>query len=341
MKNNKKLPHGKTAALDCDGVASQATFGERKLLKVVCGMGLAVLMGAMAFLGAACTPNSAATSGPQGAQGAAGTADGGSNTSPSNPFNLSPETDPTLFTTQSGINIKFGGATGTVASGGLTGYSYVTMGTYNGSPVNWVIIGYNSSLSYLFSGEVIVGGNGLLDDTIDNSPAGEAIKNNNNYMAYGVQNDTELHAGEVLVISQNIISKGPYAGSSGNYNSSSSKNSCQSLYDNDLGLSDAYKSLIQPQNLTNTYYNGSSTSNNQYIFLLAGLAQNNFFISTYLNTNALRNVGAEYYLRTGTKYSSDWKIYSMYAISKTGALESSDINYTDGGLRPAMVLKLM
>ena len=77
MKNNKELPQDETLAVDCAGLASQATFGGKKHLKVVCGVGLAVLMGAMAFLGAACTPNSAATSGPQGAQSAAGTADGG------------------------------------------------------------------------------------------------------------------------------------------------------------------------------------------------------------------------------------------------------------------------
>ena len=339
MKNNKKLPHGKTAAVDCDGVASQATFGERKLLKVVCGVGLAVLMGAMAFLGAACTPNSAATSGPQGAQGAAGTAHGGSNTSPSNPFNLSPETDPTLFTTQSGINIKFGGATGTVASGGLTGYSYVTMGTYNGSPVNWVIIGYNSSLSYLFSGEVIVGGNGLLDDTIDNSPAGEAIKNNNLYSSYGVQNDVDLHAGEVLVISQGGLGTACFDADesyTNDYNSSDCelRKYVETLFNSGLGFSDVEKSLIQPKTLTN-YGTGGSITSNAYMFPLAARGEN-LTISTYLTSLALRDIDAYYWLRSGDVSNSQL----AYCVRADGNVYYGNTVSHSTDVRPAMVLKL-
>ena len=72
---------------------------------------------------------------------------------------LDPENDPVLWTTESGLEIKFGGAAAalgggnettdflaTLASGKpLSGYPYFTMGTYNGYAVNWVIIGKSTS----------------------------------------------------------------------------------------------------------------------------------------------------------------------------------------------------
>lgn len=62
------------------------------------------------------------------------------------PFGLEPDTDPVVYTTQSGLDIKFGGATlengmeyGTLTgSVALSGYLYLTMGG-----TNWVIIGRN------------------------------------------------------------------------------------------------------------------------------------------------------------------------------------------------------
>ena len=61
---------------------------------------------------------------------------------------LDPENDPVIYTTESGLEIKYGGesVTDQLASGKpLTGYPYFTMGTYNGYAVNWVIIGRNTN----------------------------------------------------------------------------------------------------------------------------------------------------------------------------------------------------
>ena len=61
---------------------------------------------------------------------------------------LDPENDPVIYTTESGLEIKYGGenVNDQIASGNpLSGYPYFTMGTYNGYAVNWVIIGRNTN----------------------------------------------------------------------------------------------------------------------------------------------------------------------------------------------------
>lgn len=62
---------------------------------------------------------------------------------------LDPKNDPVVYTTESGLEIKFGGfdIEQSLASGALTGYPYFTMGTYNGNSVNWIIIGRNPNIS--------------------------------------------------------------------------------------------------------------------------------------------------------------------------------------------------
>ena len=75
------------------------------------------------------------------------------------PLGLDPENDPVIYTTESGLEIKFGGATTALGGGNettefatslpsgkpLSGYPYFTMGTYNGYAVNWVIIGKSTT----------------------------------------------------------------------------------------------------------------------------------------------------------------------------------------------------
>ena len=73
---------------------------------------------------------------------------------------LDPKNDPVVYTTESGLEIKYGGAItalgggnetgenflGTMPSGGiLPGYAYFTMGSYDNKPINWIIIGKSTS----------------------------------------------------------------------------------------------------------------------------------------------------------------------------------------------------
>ena len=58
---------------------------------------------------------------------------------------LDPENDPVVYTTDWGLDIKFHadwGTFGTSAATGVSGYTYFTMGSYGGTNINWVIIGY-------------------------------------------------------------------------------------------------------------------------------------------------------------------------------------------------------
>lgn len=124
---------------------------------------------------------------------------------------LDPENDPVIYTTESGMEIKFGGATTALGGGNettdfvatlpngkpLSGYPYFTMGTYSGYAVNWVIIG--KSTSGMPSGTINLDGGEAYDKLVvwqtktnesptykawfenqyeSNSPAGILLKNN-------------------------------------------------------------------------------------------------------------------------------------------------------------------
>ena len=112
---------------------------KRRIFKKISLCMLSVFIGLLTIMGTACAPVSGNTppilpeeSPPVQEQ-------------PS-PFGLQPDTDPVVYTTQSGLDIKFGGATlengmeyGTLTgSVALSGYLYLTMGG-----TNWVIIGRN------------------------------------------------------------------------------------------------------------------------------------------------------------------------------------------------------
>ena len=247
-------------------------------------------------------------------------------------LNLNPETDPVIYTTSSGLDIKFGGIS-SVVSGGSTGYSYITMGTYDATPVNWLILGYNSSLAYLFNGTIVVdGGNELITDTADDSPAGIAIKKNNCYSSKGVQNDVELKAGEVLLYSDRNLTNTVF--NSHNYNTSQAKNAVQALYDNDLGLTEEEKNMIQSQTLRNTCYNTTSVSTDQKLFLFGAATGDNFHYATYGAS------GVSIWFRSLHLYDSGGQEYYIHAYTNNGAKSSVGSTATSMYVRPGMVLKL-
>ena len=142
---------------------------------------------------------------------------------------LDPKNDPVIYTTESGLEIKFGGidVEFSLASGALTGYPYFTMGTYGGYAVNWVIIGRNSDVtalyteieSYLFSvwkaNELNTFGQYFFNSQYENlTPAGTSINQDVQTKAYVTDNETisltkknivtndEIPSGCVLVISE-------------------------------------------------------------------------------------------------------------------------------------------
>ena len=120
-----------------------------KLLKTISFSSLALLMGiagTMAFAPLGASPSVASSN--EMVDQVNTKADGENIKYAPSALGLDPENDPVIYTTESGLEIKFGGesVSDKVASGKpLTGYPYFTMGTYNGYAVNWVIIGRNTN----------------------------------------------------------------------------------------------------------------------------------------------------------------------------------------------------
>ncbi|MBO5309867.1 MAG: hypothetical protein J6A98_01530 [Clostridia bacterium] len=100
---------------------------------------------------------------------------------------LDPENDPVVYTTDYGLEIKYANA---LTNTNLAGYTYFTLGEYDGTPVTWVILGYDPSMSdwvgdftgAKFGSGPIQGGY-IQSTTIDDTPAGEAIGTELHYVA--------------------------------------------------------------------------------------------------------------------------------------------------------------
>ena len=97
-------------------------------------------------------------------------------------MNFDPETDETIFTTENGTEIK---QHNVVASGVYTKLPYFSMGSYNGSAVNWIILAASSA------------GIG-----VDGTPAGTAIKNDNGKQVHMGYVNSSLASNQILCISQ-------------------------------------------------------------------------------------------------------------------------------------------
>ena len=190
-------------------------------------------------------------------------------------LNLNPETDPTIYTTESGLEIKFGGAT--LENGRFKGYTYVRM-----AGINWVIIGksttgFDKGLSlYSFFTDTAKGVSIPRDTT---TPAGKAIENELftplDTVAGAVLNTSslektteEIPPGCVLMLSEDVITAVKFADASdANYASSlcSLRILLEGYCKNDngvmtstLGFTQSEMRLIQKQTLITAYYTKST-----------------------------------------------------------------------------------
>ena len=210
------------------------------------------------------------------------------------PLGLDPENDPVIYTTESGLEIKFGGesVSDQLASGKpLSGYPYFTMGTYNGYAVNWVIIGRNTNdtvftsaiSAHLYStwktnNNVSYSGlkplakywfNGGGYETT--TPAGSAINGvvpSKSYVAdvtkatKTVVGNAEVPQGCVLAITESLLGTTQFntGGSNSNYNGSAISTYLQNLYSSTLGLTSAQKnSIVKQDGLISHYLTGTAT----------------------------------------------------------------------------------
>lgn len=319
----------------------------KKIFKKLAFSGLAVCIGALALLGCACTP---ATSATQGTHGASSGTDGGAsrpagtNTSP---FGLNPETDPTVYTTSTGLEIKYANE---LSNSNLAGYTYFTMGEYDGTPVNWVIIGYDPSVSNLVGeytgdfnqGGLIQGGHNV-NSTLDNSPMGNAIRKEFFAISNQAVENDEIGDCCVLCLSECVLCTSQFA-SNNIYEGSILQERMHELYENNLNLSVAEKQYVKKQSFSTNYLSTSCTSEDQDFFSLAGrsekfncisyLTSANLRYTTLIATNNLNT----YWLRSG--YTSNSYVYHVGdttdAVVGYGGKPSLAM-----GVRPAFVMKLM
>ena len=228
---------------------------------------------------------------------------------------LDPENDPVVYTTASGLEIKYANG---LYNQALAGYTYFTMGEYTDAtnvttPVNWVIIGYDPSVYDRvgnFSGQFNsnfypykVEGTKTYLDTIDTSAAGVAIKKdvapNIAISSLAVQNE-EIGFGRILCISEKVIYSHIWGSSASKWSAfpnNEGHNSLITWFDSDPELTKAYSlGFIVDHTYTVSTVYGYSTTNTTTaqvttkIFLPSGTYYNkdSFFLNNYLTTAAKR-----------------------------------------------------
>ena len=336
-----------------------------KLLKTISFSSLALLMGmvgTMAFapLGTTAPLTSASTMDQINTK-----ADGENIKYAPSALGLDPENDPVIYTTESGLEIKWGNASTTALGGGneegtvvpellLTGnlkdYPYFT--TTNGSiTYNWVIIGHNltpgpeyQKLSYWQTNKSISATYEYFFDSVyeTTNPAGSAIKDNilNDYTARNLisistslltsvtKNTTEIPEGCVLVLAEKILFTATY---------SNSGNGLTDAQIEDLNLPSNVLNYIKSVNIqcytgwtSPTYYNATFR-----FFYLSNNYQ--FRHATYLTSTNLKIA----YNSTGT--ASSWWLRdhnsgsTRQSVTATGGTANSNGTC---GVRPAFCLKL-
>ena len=271
---------------------------------------------------------------------------------------LDPENDPVIYTTESGLEIKFGGEniSDQFPSGKpLSGYPYFTMGTYNSHAVNWIIVGRNTNddvflnkLTYhLFS--TWKTNNSKHSGTYENkgyyffkdhyeatTPAGSAINGvvpSKSYVAdvtkvtKTVVGTDEVPSGCVLAVSECLLSNTIFNSSNTNntYEGSNMQTVLKQYYDTTLGLSSTQKNLIQSVDFATTRKGGTTNSTGQKFFALgytvSGYTQK-FCVQTYLTNNTMRTT---YIINTTT---TNWWCarsgyianYQLYMIESNGTM---------------------
>ncbi|MBQ2713383.1 MAG: hypothetical protein IJF22_00255 [Clostridia bacterium] len=344
--------------------------GKKNRLFKSLGIGaMAVFMGILTVLGTACTPTQTNTN-PENGSLASGNNMEAVKPAPS-PLGLDPKNDPIIYTTESGLEIKYGGISFNQSYagsglGGLVGYPYITMGTYNNKSVNWIIIGRANNLSALDTSiNTYIFSNWQSNQTIlhyakyffeniyeTTSPAGNAINNSIAQAAfadYATINlskptpDSEIDDDCVLALCETTLGT---SSTSNNYNNGSLKTACDNLYKTNLNLSDEDKSFITSQSLKNYYYGGGYSTCTQYIFPMAAEAgYGEFALTTYFNIsigadNSFLASSVQWWTRTGATTGNST---GSRAVKTTGWIDgnnssryATETNY----IRPAMVVNL-
>ena len=214
---------------ECGSTTRAPKLKRKRIIKIVGASTLAIMMGASVLCGVLILPMNSAQANTSGATSAANGANlsvssqsGGAtsnavvNTQQEGLITPS-EDDPVLFTTESGLEIKFANASylNSLASGNLAGLPYLkTYDATTSTYYTWVIIGqsFTQTVSEKASAE-IVGDEELAKEVVQtmlttgNNPAGLAILSE--YLGYATYS-SEIPSGSVLCIANDIITSCAY-----------------------------------------------------------------------------------------------------------------------------------
>ena len=333
------------------------TVKKNRLFKSL-GIGaMAVFMGILTVLGTACTPTQTNTNLESGSL-ASGNNMEAVQSGPSR-LGLDPKNDPIIYTTESGLEIKFGGIDieQSLASGALTGYPYFTMGTYNNNPVNWIIIGRNYNVTIfdnpisakLFSSWISnmknIFGKYFFDNFYETStPAGSAINSSTSPKGYVqdssgsislssiVTNDL-IQSNCLLILSETCLGNSVYGGDA-NYENSTLKTYITNLYETGLGFSQAEKNIFQ-NTYVETYCSGYSNVNGYHKLFQIGQG-GNWPFTAYI-TNSEAKTTSSFWLRGST---GALKASSHY-MNTSGNMDSYSTTGNSYGVRVMGVIKLI
>ena len=306
----KKLFNNSTKGNDTQ---NQSSKSERKFLKTFSFTSLALLMGiagTIAFAPLGASPSVANAS--EMVDQINTKADGENIKYAPSALGLDPENDPVIYTTESGLEIKFGGVSvnNSITTSKLAGYPYFTLGKYSGYDVNWIIFGRNPSdtvfvdkiSEYVYS---TWKSNSASSATIEplgtyffnnvaetKTPAGLAIDTNSasrgqvSDLSTSTQTifaDSNVPQGTVLVISECVLFNTQFRTSSAaaNYKGSNLQTKMEELYTSGLGLTDAQKNLFVPQTIENYYWTYTSSSDTSGYTVGTSENQHFFPLATY------------------------------------------------------------
>ena len=268
--------------------------------------------------------------------------------------------DPVIYTTESGLEIKWGNA----PNSNLSGFGYFST-TSGSTTYDWILLGISSSFSKLFPIQNTNKSNlnGYYEKT---TPAGaDILKNNQTPYMIGLFGNTqcvttiktnpEIPTDCALILANENVATGVYNDSHSYSGSGTSRhgsyianiaitNAMEGYYSNkSFGLSAVY-SQIQPVDIVTSAYfwNGSSwgrrttTVNAQHIYPLGAYSSSTtFYWGTYL-TAAQIKLTATQWLRGNIATGSN---YTASQIDTTGTVADASATGTSG-YRPAFVLKI-
>ena len=284
-------------------------------------------------------------------------------------WECNPETDPIIYTTDYGLDIRWSMAG--LPSGTFMGYAYIKHGGKN-----WAIIGYSNKTKTLSSGELNLANlikyysyytlsgydqNSIWQWAVEESstPAKNAIWNEYSLVSKDViyslssvnailksalfpnavcneVTSAELEANEVLCFCQDTIGSSYFnATGSNRYYGSTLKTTIDTFYENNMT-----DLPIVGKALTTTCYGETDStsitaSNPAYMFPLAGVSSTETFYYDHYSLGSNIRINTDWWLRSGHPQSAVAKYYSnAYGFQFANYLNHST------GVRPAFVLEI-